>query len=1254
MKVLHSFSVQIPNILAEPLSTDPKNDDFLGCRLINQTTKKEIDRFRLDDAVQMRQFMVSLGSSGVGIFSSKPPPTIESEEAYWESITPKHTSKPILHYDETLLHIPTEFYFSKKPSGINIVTHDVAGGLLTPFSKPLPLYDPQMPVTSLRRRAWNDTFRPPRGPAVYVPISMGYGEEVGLQSGQQAIWDPFLKACIVLDHNTKERINNDLRKPHKNLKEITKRTIDLNDMYNPSLKSKYDLCNDSNVLQTASKCAYTKPHGFVLNACGRNGLSGHDGLQGARGADGHPGHCGARKGENGLVGGNGWPGNPGTQGLNGQDGRNASDVILFLDGNSSQLKVSGSCSFTVDLGGNDNEQVVLVKCRGGNGGKGGEGGMGGGGGDGGTGGDGAPGRKGQDATGERRGGDGEPGGNGGNGGTGGTGGTGGYGGNGGKSGAGGSCVICATDPKLLTLVEIDALSGDVGKGGSGGLGGPRGNGGAGGQGGPGGPGGRGSAIQTEFFSNEKKQTDTPGKDGCQGNPGVNGNFGQQGRNGEPGSSGQSAQHGSIAWIVCSKEGKILQQAGMRYDAKVKSYKVVCENDDNIYEPNERIAISEVVVTNVGRLPLPAGAEVMMEKTKTNMISFEPIRYKLPEIQPGMSINVPTTFYGRINDHPPPNTPGALETTADFMSRVELLGRPFSNSAVLKKLNVQYPVKIKSLRCNENVGRSEVTIFEMQVENLSSKPYGTCKQSAGEVGIQVHMDARLIPIAHSNAADKEVPYNVFYDPSKKDGLYVQIHSILPKETISIQLAVQMDCEAELFDYCHWQADLCLRGKVVEYKFEKIRISPIYKPQDSPGDMLMITSPDISRAAFILWEHIFQILGVTVDYWDTTRYHGLSVDNSTELRHPGTWIGRYHCRMILFPHCNLQLLWGSHIVQHFHGESDKRSDLGSSMLLLMHPSPRHGVVFERFQDHGDVSVIQHLVSVDKSLPLPKGGYGGKHMTAPNSAEPCHKWERQTLEQKEKEDPSFEMCILSRQINFESKGAFKYTYGEVDMRRCPLRRSCKFVVIDGAGGSVTQMGEDDPNINTLNLTTSNEIPLSTNFGQMLLHTLFSLSISAKLNLIKKSNAENVPSSITFLLPNGLQMTLEQLSAICLAYEIADEVLGCSKTLLRANTLLEDIQANKPAYTSKAELISQLIDLTERELQDRKKKYDFSAMTTIVKEAKKVLGRIQQSVRDSSRRKSGQNLMLPSLAILQHTLHVHRSHQYAVKDERWNLMCK
>ena len=1259
-KVMHSFPVQSPNITIEPLSSDPKSDDFLAFRLVNSTTKKEIDRYRTDDIVQMRQFMKSLGTSGFGVFTSKPPPTIEAEEAFWAGMAPPKVHKSAQQYEELLVSLPTEFYFSKKPSGI-IVTIS-AGAMPTPLAKPLPLYNPQTPLAPLKRRPWHDTFRPTLGPAIYVPLSMGYGEEVGLQIGQQAVWDPVLKVCVVLDHNTKQYINKDLRKSFKYPKKVTQSSVRFGDMRPaPNFKYKYSIYNDPHIIKKTSDRANLKikPRGFILDASGIRGMHGPNGRSAAPGVDGRPGDCGKSKGARGRNGDCGAPGNPGTEGIDGKPGTNASNVTLFLEGNSSRLKVSGSYTFDANLGGDDNEEVLYVNCRGGDGGKGGNGGNGGTGGDGGEGGDGAPGKKGWDNPGSGRGGDGGPGGNGGTGGNGGSGGCGGIGGNGGNAGAGGTCVICAADPKLLMLVEVNALNGKAGEGGAGGKGGQGGQGGYGGHGGIGGAGGTGYIVETtreyrgSYYVDTKRTINMPGNDGPPGRPGEAGSKGRQGRDASSGSSGKQAPVGGIAWVIYSKQGNVLQEAGTRYDVEVKNYEVTDENNDGVFEPNERIAVSEVLVTNVGGLVLPAGAEVTVQKTESNAVNFEPIRFTLPEIKPQGNFKVPITFYGRINDQPPPLKPGPLITCAEFESRVDLLGRCFTNSfrrPHLKPLPVEYPVKLKQLQCNENVGRGEVTIISIQIENISSKPYGSCQGSAGKVGVQVHMDARLIPVAYGSCKEEKLPYIVTYDRTKRDSLYIEVSRILPKQTLTMYIAVQIDSEAELFDRCQWQADLCLRGKVIEYNFEKIRISPIYVQREPPGDILMVTGPDISLAAFNLWQHMFQMLGVTVDFWDVTRHHGFSEDYSTNSRHLVTWVGRYHGRLILYPYCHLSFLHGSHIIHHFHGEQAERPDLNSGMVLLMKPSPHRRVKLDRFQDRGDVPILQHLASIDESLPLPKEGYGGKHMTSPTSDKSFLKWEQQTLERKEKENPSHGVTVFRRQSSIESKGAFKYSYGEVDLRRCPLKRSCKFVAVDGAGGGIAQIGMDDENVSPSNM---NQVPLASNFGQAFLFTLYGLPISTKLSLIKGTKEAGDITKISFSLPNGLLLSLAQISTICLSYEIADEVLGCSKTLIRAKEVLADITANKSAYASKAELMLQLVELIDKELQERKKKADNPIVSQAIKEAKKLVSQIQHAVRESGRRSSkAKQSILPSLTILQDTLHTHRSHQHMVKDDRWNLV--
>ena len=152
------------------------------------------------------------------------------------------------------------------------------------------------------------------------------------------------------------------------------------------------------------------------------------------------------------------------------------------------------------------------------------------------------------------------------------------------------------------------------------------------------------------------------------------------------------------------------------------------------------------------------------------------------------------------------------------------------------------------------------------KNISGLPYGDCPRSGGTVGLQIHLDARLIPVGSSNIS---TTYTVTYDPSIRDSLYVRVHEILPGKTIKVETAVQMESCAELFDRCHWEADLYLRDKLIEYNFEKIRVSPFYIPSTPSTDVLFVTNQHISRKEFVFWQRILENVGANVDFWDTQK-------------------------------------------------------------------------------------------------------------------------------------------------------------------------------------------------------------------------------------------------------------------------------------------------------------------------------------------------------------------------------------------------
>lgn len=583
---------------------------------------------------------------------------------------------------------------------------------------------------------------------------------------------------------------------------------------------------------------------FMLVKHGAHGIAGKCGKRGFHGHQGRP---------NGGCGGPGSDGEPGTEGKRGVDGTAASDIFLTLSGTADELHASGTCNVVAKLGGTKTEKILLVNCHGGNGGHGGRGADGGSGGAGGQGGNGAMGLMGMPGI-AGPGGHGGLGGNGGHGGAGGSGSPGGTGGDAGHAGHGGVCVLQAADPSLLMLVNADCMCGTPGRGGQGGEGGSGGCGGTGGCFGMGGLGGPGGFYRD---ANGNTMVHPNGMPGIPGLCGIDGRPGQDGADAEKGIDGRPARNGAILWVVSSSNGGVLYQASTRYDAEITHLKVTSAVDNGIFEPNEQILVSEVTVVSIGGLPLPEKVSTFMPSTNT--IRFESTRFDLREhILPGHTYVVPITYYGRIFDQPSPNIPGPFMSTAKFHSRAELLGRAFEKSFLHQKLVVQYPVKLAYLKCPENLGRGEVSTLKIGVQNISTMPYGSCSGSGGKVVIQLHMDARLIPVGSANIWHHSVPYTVTYDPNLRDSMYIQLHEIPPKQTVDIKVTIQMENHAELFDRCHWQADLYLRDKLIEYNFERVRVTPLYIPRDPPADVLMVTSEAITRKEFVYWQCILDIL------------------------------------------------------------------------------------------------------------------------------------------------------------------------------------------------------------------------------------------------------------------------------------------------------------------------------------------------------------------------------------------------------------
>ncbi len=1137
------------------------------------------------------------------------------------------------NYVEALQLLPHEFYF---PDDTMLKIKETYQSKLQLRGTRLPLYNPSIVLPGHSRKEQDDYFRSPVGPHIYYLMNIGYGAEVELPSDSiQEVWNPRTKSSFFLDH-LKEQITstNPRMLPQAKSASIKMHEIVYGDQQRQSFP--HTIATRPTIIEQTAKRAHSKPHGCIIYACGVNGRAG---AAGYNGTDGQTGIDGANAGFLTtflLGGGNGKPGRPGQNGSVGGDGgravdgTRASDVVISLDGKPENLTVVGSSKFTCNLGGFLNEHVLLINCRGGNGGTGGCGGNGGHGGNGGSGGKGGDGNNASNA--------GQNGGNGGNGGDGGdsgNGGSGGMGGDGGCAGQGGTCIVQSADSSLFMLVEIDCSSGTSGIGGKGGKAGEGGQGGTGGRGGRGGRGGSGGhGVEVTDRSGYRHTTTLPGIAGAPGQHGAMGRNGRNGLGGQKGRDGEPAIHGNVQWVHYSvHDSTIISKSDQRYEAEVIGYKVRSSNNDGIFEPNEQIIISELQILNSGGMPIPEGATVFFPKAKG--VNFLPIKYMLPGgLAPTMKYIVPQTFKGRISDQPSPNNPGPFSSSVQFCSRIEILGRPFEKSFHFKKMEIQYPVKIVYSRSSESLERGEVSSINIGVKNISTLPYGkSVKSACGSVILQLHFDRRIIPIGSAQVEIINVPYEVYNTTEIPDSTFIEIQEILPGSTVNVQVTIQMDIQAELFDKCMWQADLILRGKLIQYSQTNIRVSPTYIIQQPQADILFITSQSITRKQFTFWQALFKTLQVSVDYWDIDKHSGLSVDSRTNTEHPKTWKGRYSGSMILYPYCNLQNLQSIDLVKHFNGSTTAPAELNSSAVLFMLQQNDH-----------NKALLKYLSTATNSIPGIT--YGGKHMLKPDlqkNPKIYSKYEKQMIKTLEKENPSQLPILAGRQLNVQSTGTFKYSYGSVNIRRIPLLHSAKFLVVADHSSSV-DIGVDDPQ---LSLQSTN-VPLASIFGQLFFSVLFGLNISAKMKLMKDGKYGDI--GLRFSLPNGSIMFLPEITIV---WEIADEVYNFSGTSYRMQAFTNDVKGRNSEYLVNGTIVLRGLLLLKNELKKRKEKLRKLCNSKTAQACSEIIqlcSQIEQLLTQSGISKK--NLEpLPIIDILTDSSHFFLPHQLVQKDKKWDL---
>ena len=316
-----------------------------------------------------------------------------------------------------------------------------------------------------------------------------------------------------------------------------------------------------------------------------------------------------------------------------------------------------------------------------------------------------------------------------------------------------------------------------------------------------------------------------------------------------------------------------------------------------------------------------------------------------------------------------------------------------------------------------------------------------------------------------------------------------------------------------------------------------------------------------------------------------------------------------------------------------------------------------------------LLKHLCSGEKYIPLPKSAYTGHHLIAPGTLTPSDRSskpaEKNTMKKLERDVPSRAVALTNSTSNIKHSGLFKYSYGAMHVRRCPLLRSCNFQCIDGAHGNLTTMGGDDP----LLTVSSKTVPLGSRFGQVFLAMLSGLPLHSKLSLLKQTEDNTSADYVEFCLPNGVILTKAELAAICIAHEVADEVYGCTGEVHRMTYVVADLDLSKALLRSrKRKLISKMVNLIKRELAERKKSLDISLAVQASNKILHLCNSLTEAFDSThtpppSQRTTCSNTApvditaavtgtkLPPLRLLQDSSRVLRSHQHFVDQDRYNI---
>ncbi|RLB45651.1 MAG: hypothetical protein DRJ42_29445, partial [Deltaproteobacteria bacterium] len=487
------------------------------------------------------------------------------------------------------------------------------------------------------------------------------------------------------------------------------------------------------------------------------------------------------------------------------------------------------------------------------------GGLGGAGGVGGSGGSGYRGSNGSDAT---RYSSGSDGGSGGRGGDGGDGSSGAAGGRGGRV----EIAVSADDTHLLMLVRNDVR---------GGHGGAAGVNGAGGAGGPGGSGGSSySWTTTESYQDSQGNSQTRTRH--HSNPGGSrGHTGSSGYDGNARLTAGAEGADGVFRIAVHADGQVAHYED-RYRLRLLSFQHASANEDGVYEPDERVEVSGLMVLNFGGMPTPRNHDVCLSLESSGWVWPDEDDHLVlsKSLGAGEVAEVPGSLFFTVRDWRP-NLPGEPFEAFDHILHGAVLPAAFRDFEGYHgpedpqgAVHVRFPLEVSAIESLHALAPGEAARVLFEMRSVSTRAFG----ADGDVGrrVRFHLRSRESELGPEHASLRDGDGNPLpWD----DGWLCPVPVIGAGEALPFEATLALTPDAPAYRSVTLRLSLEMErprgGEVrpIQLREFEWRVARRYRRVEG-CDLLLVTSHRTTREQLEAWERLAARLGLRMAVWDVS--------------------------------------------------------------------------------------------------------------------------------------------------------------------------------------------------------------------------------------------------------------------------------------------------------------------------------------------------------------------------------------------------